>query len=84
MFSVQLSVFSRYAAPTAVNGPILRLGIEYRNRELRTATLGATTAGRVLVLVLVETDPDSVRAVTAYPANRKLRAAYRAQIGEAK
>lgn len=67
------------AEQVVLNEPI-DLRFEVREGEERIAQVGATDAGRVLVVVTTMRG-DRVRVVTAMPANRRLRALYLAQKG---
>jgi uncharacterized DUF497 family protein len=49
--------------------------VNLRNGEERTAQLGETDAGRVLLVITTWRD-EKVRVVTAYPVGKKLRELY--------
>ena len=51
---------------------------ELRNGEWRQLYLGATDAGRILIVVVREME-ESIRVVTAWPAKERLRAFWRTQ-----
>jgi uncharacterized DUF497 family protein len=64
---------SRDEAEQVVRNNPLELETELRNGERRQQILEETDAGRILLVVVVEMS-DKVRAITAWPAKRRLRA----------
>lgn len=61
----------------SVSGPIVDL--EYRvtaEGEERWTAMGRTYAGRLLVVVWTVRDSGAYRAITAYPATRRLESVY--------
>ena len=61
------------------NDPLI-VQVQIRNGENRVLHLGETDTGRVLFVAVTERH-EGRRVVTAYPANRKMRAFYLAQKG---
>jgi uncharacterized DUF497 family protein len=62
------------AERVVLNNPV-DLEVQIRNGEERTLQVGETDAGRILVVVTTWRD-DRIRVITAFPANKKLRALY--------
>jgi uncharacterized DUF497 family protein len=62
------------AEQAVLNDPV-DLEVQLRNREERTVQIGETDAGRILVVVTTWRD-GSIRVITAFPANKKLRTLY--------
>jgi uncharacterized protein len=62
------------AEQVVLNDPV-DLEVQIRNGEERTVQIGETNSGRVLVVVTTWRD-GSVRVITAFPANKKLRTLY--------
>jgi uncharacterized DUF497 family protein len=56
------------------NNP-LDLSCEFRNQEQRIPQVGETSSGRILFVISTVRN-ELTRVVTAYPANRSLRAIY--------
>jgi uncharacterized DUF497 family protein len=65
-------------AEQVVNNEPIELEFQSRNDEARIVMLGETDKRRVLVAVTTWRD-ELIRVVTAFPANRKMRAFYTAQ-----
>ncbi|MGA8042205.1 MAG: BrnT family toxin [Terracidiphilus sp.] len=61
----------REAEEVILNRPV-DLGSELRNGEKRTAQIGETNSGRILVVISTLSD-EKVRVVTAWPANKDYR-----------
>ena len=59
------------AEQVTLNRPI-DLGSQLRSGEERTAQIGETDSGRVLIVVTTMTG-EKIRVVTAWPANKKYR-----------
>jgi uncharacterized DUF497 family protein len=68
------------AEQVVLNDPI-DIELQKRGEESRIAQVGATDHGRVLVVVSTLRN-GLTRVVTAFPANRRLRAVYAAQKGK--
>lgn len=68
------------AEQVILNDPI-DIEIQRRGEESRVAQAGATDHGRILVVVSTLRN-GLTRVVTAFPANRRLRAVYAAQKGK--
>ena len=62
------------AEQVILNDPV-DLEVQIRNGEERTLQVGETNVGRILVVVTTWRD-GSVRVITAFSANKKLRAFY--------
>ncbi len=65
-------------AEQVINNNPLDLDFDTRNGEERTAQLGPTDAGRILVVITTMRD-DLIRVVTAYPATKRLQHVYLTQ-----
>lgn len=62
------------AEQVVVNDPV-DFEAQFRNDELRTAQVGRTDSGRILVVVTTQRDL-KLRVVTAFPASKKRREFY--------